>query len=437
LVFKDIHIVGVNSTQKAYISKTFHQKDEYFDLESFKRNYFKLLSDKRFSEIIPHAVFNEETNAYDLILDVKIDDNIQIGVGGNISSSTSNELYFGLEYQGIYHFAYSLLLNGQIGLFYNNLYFQSRIDLPTYLPMYLKMIGNMHLFSYYKNQQPFYEEADISSEASTFEIFSKIKWGFPFLMTGKMEIGGGYGKIKDQYYGPYTSKEDKEKTTYNLAVFSAKFDQNSFIKKQYPISGIATSVTAQYVLGKEYYDVYSLDLNQSLVIRDSKSKDCSWIQLSAMYDQYFRLSKKIILGAYAEGVNSTKPLSNNYMETMLQAPVFTPTNHSRTIYNPGYRANTYVAGGLKPILRINNQLHLRLESYLFIPFKPIYPNRQFEPFYGDILSKMEYLNELSIVAHFNMLAISVYANKYSFPRDNWNVGTNIGFLIFNNKLIEK
>ena len=434
LVFKDIHIIGVNSTQKAYISKTFRHKDEYFTLESFRQNYFKLLSDKRFSEIIPHAVFNEETNAYDLILDVKMDENIRIGIGGNISSSTSNELYLGLGYQGIYHFAYDLLLEGQIGLFYNNLHFQSRVCLPTYLPVYLKIIGNMHLFSYYRNQQPFYEE-DISSEASTYEVFSKIKWGFPFLMTGKMEFGAGYGKIIDQYYGLYTSKENKDKTTYNLAVFSAKFDQNSFVQKQYPTSGSAASVTAQYILGREYYGVYSWDAQD--LIKDTKSKGCSWLQLSAVYDQYFRLSKSFILGGYAEGVHSTKRLGSNYMETMLQAPAFTPTNHSRTIYNPGYRANAYAAGGLKPIYKINNQIHLRLENYLYIPFRPIYPNNKFEPVYGDILSKIEYMNELSIVAHFNMLTISVYANNYSFPKGNWNLGTNIGFLLFNNKLVEK
>jgi len=434
LVFKNIHIKGVNSAQKNYISKTFHNKDEYFSLESFKTNYFKLLSDKKFSEIIPHAVFNEETNAFDLILDVKINDNILIGVGGNISSTASNELYFGVEYQGIYHFAYDLLLNGQIGFFYNNLHLQSRIDLPTYLPMYLKMIGNMHLFSYYKNEQPFYE-TDISSEASSFELFGKLKWGFPFLMTGKMEIGGGYGKIEDQYYGLYT-KQNRDKTTYNLGVFSAKFDQSSFTQKQFPISGKATSATFQYILGTQHNSIYSPDDKGNLIIANDKY-DRAWVQLSATFEQYFRLSKKYIFGFYAEGVNSTKPLGNNYTETMLQTPAFTPTNHSKTVYNPGFRANMYIASGLKPIYRINNQFHLRFENYFFLPIRPIYPNSQFQPVYGDIFSKVEYINELSIVGEFNILAISAYINNYSFPKGNWNLGLNIGFLIFNNKFIEK
>ncbi len=427
-VFKNIHIRGVNDAQKHYISKTFHHENEYFSLESFQKNYFKLLSDKKFSEIIPHAVFNKETNAFDLILDVKIDDNIVIGVGGNVSSSASNELYFGLEYQGIYHFAYDLLLNGQIGFFYNNLCVKSRIDLPTTLPMYLKVMGNMHLFSYYKNEQPFYE-TEVSSEASSYELFGKVKWGFPFLMTGKMEIGAGYGKINDKYYGLYT-KQEKDNTLYHLSVLSAKFDQSSFIQKQYPTCGKSSSATFQYIFGKKRYNTH---LPNDGKLQTSKDKsDCA-----STYEQYFRMSKKFIFGIYAEGIASNQQFGNNYTETMLRMPEFTPTNHSKTVYNPGFRTSTYVASGFKPIYKINNQLHARLESYLFFPLRPIYPNEQFAPVYGDIFSKVEYINELLVVAELNVLSISAYINNYSFPKGNWNLGINIGFLLFNNKLIEK
>jgi NTE family protein len=293
----------------------------------------------------------------------------------------------------------------------------------------------MHRFSYYKDQKPFYE-TEISSEALSYEIFSKVKWGFPFLMTGKMEIGAGYGKINDQYSGLYTQKENKDRTIYKLGVFSARYDQSSFVQKQYPTTGRASSITAQYILGREYYDVYSLDSDRLRVV--NSANNCSWMQFSAIYDRYFQLSKSFVLGAYVEGVHSTKQLEeHNYTETMLQTPAFTPTNHSKTVYNPAFRANTYAAGGLKPIFKINDQVHLRLESYLYFPLHPIYPNSRFTPVYGDMFTKIEYINELSAVVQFNLLAIRVYLNNYSFPAQNWNLGIDIGFLLFNDKLIEK
>ena len=436
LTFKNINITGVSPAQKSYISKSFRQKNDYFDLKSFKKNYFKLVTDQKFSEIMPHAILNERNDTFDLLLDVKTNDNILIGIGGNISSSMANQLYFGVGYQKIYHLAYDLFLNGQFGMFYNNLQLQSRVDLPTYVPFYLKLIGNAHRFSYYGNQQVF-PETDILSNAATFEFFGKLKWGFPFLMTGKMEIGAGYGRIENEYSGPYTPKENKDKTVYKLGVFSAKFDHNSFTQKQYPISGKAASLTAQYILGKEYFDVYSSNAFSEKLIVTNQHKNHSWLQLSFIYDYYFPLFKKITLGTYFEGVYSTKPLGNNYMETILQTPAFTPTSHSKIVCKSAFRANTYSATGLKPIYKINEQLHLRLESYVFLPVLPIYQNERFEPVYGNLFSKIDYINELSIVYHFNMLSISVYLNNYSFTAKGWNLGLNIGFLIFNDKLIEK
>jgi NTE family protein len=432
LVFKDIHIHGVNASQQHYISRIFHDEGEYFDMESFKTNYFKLLSDKKISEIIPHAVYNEENKAFDLILDIKMDDNILIGIGGNISFSNINQLYFSLEYQGIYRFAYNIILDGQFGLFYNNIHFQARFDLPTYLPMYFKAIGNIHRFSYFKNQNTFYD-TDISSEASTYELYEKIKWGFPFQMTGKLELGAAYGRINDEYFGWYTPSDSKDETTYDLSVLSIKFDKNSFVNKQYPINGGATSLTAQYIFGKEYSSMFTETVKPVTTGKIRRS----WFQLSGIYDNYFKISSRFVLGLYGEGVYSSKSLYDNYTETMLQTPTFSPTNHSKTVYNPAYRANMYLAGGFKPIFKINNQLHIRLESYVFLPIKPIYPNTQYEAVYGDLFSNSEFINELSVVLQLGILDVSVFLNHYTFPDRNWNVGINIGYLIFNNRLIEK
>ena len=58
---------------QAYMKKEFHKSDnKEFTYEDLKQGYFRLLSDKMISEIIPHAIYNPEDDTYDLHLKVKL-----------------------------------------------------------------------------------------------------------------------------------------------------------------------------------------------------------------------------------------------------------------------------------------------------------------------------------------------------------------------------
>ena len=77
LIFKDVIIEGVQPAQKKYISKSFHKNGEYFDINTFRKTYFKLLSDEKIAEIIPSAEYNEANRAFDLILNVKMNEKLK------------------------------------------------------------------------------------------------------------------------------------------------------------------------------------------------------------------------------------------------------------------------------------------------------------------------------------------------------------------------
>lgn len=80
-----------------------------------KEGYFRLLSDNMISEIIPHAVYNPEDETYDLHLKVKLENNFAVRLGGNISTSNSNQIYLGLSYQDLNYYAKELLLTDNLG----------------------------------------------------------------------------------------------------------------------------------------------------------------------------------------------------------------------------------------------------------------------------------------------------------------------------------
>lgn len=149
--FRDIYIEGANAQQQAYIKKEFHDDPhEVFTYEDLKRGYFRLLADNMISEIIPHAVYDPQTDLYSLRLKVKMEDNFSVRIGGSVSTTSSNQIYLGVGYQNLNYYSKEVTIDGQIGKIYNNAQFMARFDLPTRVPTSYRLIGSISTFDYYK-----------------------------------------------------------------------------------------------------------------------------------------------------------------------------------------------------------------------------------------------------------------------------------------------
>ena len=56
--------------------------------------------------------------------------------------------------------------------------------------------------------------------------------------------------------------------------------------------------------------------------------------------------------------------------------------------------------------------------------------------YGKFLDSFKYMGEASLILKLPFISISLYANGYSYPKQNFNVGLNIGYLLFNPKMLD-
>ncbi|MDR2683464.1 MAG: patatin, partial [Dysgonamonadaceae bacterium] len=136
------------------------------------------------------------------------------------------------------------------------------------------------------------------------------------------------------------------------------------------------------------------------------------------------------------GMASSKNLWSNYTASVLQAPGFTPTPHSKLIFNEAFHANQYIAAGLIPILKLNSTFHLRGDFYGFLPVYPIKRDENDQAYYGKLFTGPAYWAEASLVAQLSFMNVSLYVNHYSYPKNSWNFGLNIGYLIFGPKFIQ-
>ena len=431
LVFQNIHITGVNDSQKQYIDNQIHGENEpYFTIEDFKKTYFFLLSNPKIQEIYPHAEWDSIAKIFDLYLDVQIRNEIEISFGGNISSMNANQLYLGLGYRSLTEFSSGLNLDMQVGNTYYGVALSGKIEVPSStLPLDISATIAHNYRKYYESEKLFID-TDISTFIHQRETFGKIGVGFPFQNKARMDMFLGYGTLDDKYYqntkGPYYG-DDFDKSVYNLFSTSLSFIKNTQDAKQYPVKGHNHHIYAQYISGKENFIPSK--------VQHKTSQYQSWIQLDAFIYNIHSINSKFNFGYMAEGVVSSKNLLGNYTASVLQAPSYTPTPFSKIIFNEAFRANQFFAGGVIPIWKLNSTIHLRGDFHGFLPLYSIRRDENNKARYSKIFTHPAYLGEISLVAQLPFMSISLFVNHLSYPKDNWNFGLNIGYLIFGPKFI--
>lgn len=435
-IFRDILIEGANPQQQAYIRKEFDAGDgKTFTYEDLKRGYFRLLADDMISEIIPHAVYNKEQELYELHLKVKVDNNFSIRVGGSVSTTSSNQIYLGVGYQNLNYYSKEVCIDGQIGKIYNNAQLMGRIDLPTRVPTSYRFIASYSTFDYYRKDKLF-SRNDRPSFNSKDERFVKLIVALPFMANKRAELSVGYGYLVDNYYQSNVidfENDRSDRSSYNLFGGSIGFYGSTVDTRQYATRGYYERLIAQVYTGNEHYRPgYSTVVVGQVPIREHQS----WLQISYMKEAYHTMTPHFTLGWMVEALYSSKNFSTNYTATKMQAGEFSPTPHSKLMYNEAFRANQFVAAGIKPIFPINDRFHVRAEFYSFMPIFPILRNAQNQAYYGKAFSRMEYMGEVSLVYHLPFGAIAAYLNHYSKPKKEWNVGLTIGWQLFNYRFIE-
>ncbi len=432
LRFRNIIIEGANSQQQVYIKKEFHATDnKIFTYEDVKRGYFRLLSGNMISEIIPHAVYNKDDETYDLYLKVKMEENMSLKVGGNVSTTSSNQIYLGLTYQNLNYYAKEFTLDGQIGKIYNNAQLMAKVDFATVIPTSYRFIASYSTFDYFKkdklfskNDKPAFNQKD--------ERFLKVLMAVPFRSNKRAEFGVGIADFEDRYFQTSAIDFDKDKydkSTYTLFGGSISFNGSTLNSRQFATQGAREALVAQIFTGTEYY--YPGGDPSS-----KKEEKQSWLQLSYTKEKYHKMTNQYTFGWYLKALYASRNFSDNYTATMMQAGEFAPTAHSALMYNEAFRANQFVGAGIRPIYHLNQLFHVRGEFYGFMPIFPIERNSINKAYYGKAFSDLQYLGEVSVVCQLPFGAISAYVNHYSSPAKEWNVGITIGWQLFNYRFIQ-
>lgn len=434
VVFKDITVSGTTANQRHYIINEIRPAGHrYVRFKDFKKAYFRLMSEKAIKEIFPTATYNPKDKTFNLHLEISMEDNLALTFGGGLSTNNINQIYYGVNYNHIGRHSTEVLLDGQFGRMYNNIQFMSRINLSTNIPTSFRVIGSHSTMDHFK-QSFLFSDNTTPALSKQSETFAKVKLALPFMTQHKAEFGLGYGKIADSYIQNSTidlNQLEYNTNTYHLWGGSVLFKRNSLNTPQYATKGVSQQILAQIFTGTNTY------VPNSQQQETSSTEGVSWLQLGIKDQHYLPFTPDFTLGTYIEGYYSSRNLAENYTATMLQAGTFSPTPCMLFTYNPTFRANQYIAAGLKPVYMFNTYLQLRFETYVFIPIYPILRNEEGKAHYGKPFSTIAHIEELSLVGRFSTFVLSAYLNHNSSSSNSISAGISLGWYMMNNRFIEQ
>lgn len=435
LTFKNVTITGAHGIERmAIMSQIQRNRNGELSYSNFRESYYKLLSDNKLKELTPEVKYNKTNNSFDLNLGVKVNNEISLGIGGLITSASANQAYLGLKYQTYNPYSMNLSSDFYVGNTYNSAMLSGRIELPTKRPIYLRFSTVFTARSYYQTDRLFFQES-VAAYLKQGETYGRLIIGTPINRSSRFSLAVGYSRMTDQYMDIASTKTNKvtlDRSRYYLGSISVRVHSNTLNHVMYPNAGNESVLMGQAFIGSA--SNYSNN-NDTLILKSSSNQ--KWMQLELKFTQYRQLKNGFSLGTLFDGLVSNKSLYDNYAATILQAPSFTPTPHSKVQFNESLRAMNYLAGGIMPIWTSKSGLQIRSEFYGFVPIIGITSNSATGATeYQGFGKKIQYLGELSLVLNTPIASIALYGNHYSYPKNNWNIGVNIGFLIMNPKFIQ-
>lgn len=433
IIIDSLIVLKLKKNQTHYLKKILIQDKKDFSLDQLKPQYFKVIADDKIESMYPTLKYDRIKGAYNLILNVEKEKNTRILVGGNVSSKPVNNAFFGFEYKYLGKQAATLSINTYIGRFYSSGFAGARIDFPSRLPYYLEGHISFNQWDYFKTKTYFFEDKTPSYLVKN-DNHLEADIGFPFGNKGKLIAGYTVAHLRNDFYQTnyFTRKDTADRSFYDFGSPHLCFEINTLNRKEYANSGLHLTLELRYNTGYERFEPGS---TSTMPVITPYKKQRDYFQYRLTYQNYFKHISRFTLGWYFEMLLSNQPFFQNYTATLLMSPSFEVIPESKTLFLPAFKASTFSASGLQAIVSIYKSLDLRLEGYIYQPYREYLEMRDQTTKYGEAFEKRYFAGSMVLVWHGPFAPVSVSLNYYEKYDQPFSFMLNIGYLIFNKKAV--
>ncbi len=430
--FGKINITGLNDAQSSHVRKLLasrkNSKSGEISVSELREGYYRLLSEPFFKGALP-TISYDTLGFYSFNLDVDAGQKITVELGGNLSSRSVSAGFVGLKYSFLDKLFYDFNLNAFSGRFYTSVRGQTRIVFPTYNPFFIEGDVTFNSWEYSNTSELVFNNTE-AEVVDRVDRFAGIGIGTNLGRRNTILVRFGYANDKDLYFSDdeFSVSDELDETKLRVWVSEVSYFRSTLDKKSFASNGDQVRLSIKYVSGTESLVVGSTSQLQN------QEHQRSWIQLRARYDQYF--GQKIKYGTSLEASMTNMPRFSNYKGSLINAPAFYPLLDSKTLFLEDFRAYNYAAAGLKTIIPISgNNFEFRMEGYGFLPYRKIIEGANQEAKLADAFSNPEFAATAALVYHTPFGPISGSLNYYTDENYKFGVFLNVGYLLFNNRML--
>lgn len=426
LRFDKINVTGGSPGQNAFIDYLFRRSSlhDTLSVDGARRAYYTVLSTDKLQDFGVHARYNDSTDMFDLDLNAAVKNNFRLAFGGYLTSSNNSYLFLSAGYSTLSFNSVSANLNGWIGQSEMAATANGNVYLRTSTPSRLSLQAVVSRSKYYDDDYLFYE-ARVPTFIIAHQYFGRLSWSMAAGYLGKFEAGAGIGYLddtffKDNQYESYMA--GRYSSRHNLGQLYVSYQSSTLDDINFPTKGYDYSLKFMAIAG--VFDLYSPGSDDA-----SERKHPKWIQGELRTRNYLTLGSRWSVGLESDVVVSTRKLYHCYDASIISAPSYAPTPASNNTFNPAFRANSFVAAGVVPMYRYNDNLSARLFCSAFMPLRKILEGDGGVARYGRWLSHPEFYGEFDVTYHFPFATLAAYVDYASYPARNWNVGLSFGIYL--------
>lgn len=426
-VFDKYEISGMGKKQTQYMKRILQldkklEEQKLFDFDQFRSEYFKMLSEGEIEGDFPDVAYNDTTKSFQLDLHLRTKPSLKLMFGGNISSTSMNQAYVGVEYRRLGRNMHTYNFDGYFSALYSSVFVGGRNDFFWKIPFAVDYGFYYNYYNFFKSDFGMLSKHNDLSFAKQGDLHLTAGLSMPTDRFQAFSMRFNIGRENFRYFQSTGHSDDDVMDQSRFPFLGVKLElaRNNLNYLMYPTRGLRQSISAIYVSGLEYYTPGTF-----APTADRVEENRYWFGARFTREQYFRIAKWFSLGYLVDGVITTHPSFSNEYATNISSPAFQPTPHSRLVYLKDFRSKSFIGGGIIPTFEFGPRFYLKNSVYAFLP-------EDANKSTADVRKRLRYIFNSSLVYQTHIGPISLTLSKYDATTShNWFLTFNFGFMLFN------